>query len=311
MKKYILIPVFILLAFFRVNAEEVSIVVNGCKIIGTLEVPKADHPIDVALIISGSGPTDRNGNVQMIPAMNNNSLKMVSELLYKNDVASLRYDKRGIGASDKVNEAELTFDMYVNDAVEWAKLLKKDKRFSGVIIIGHSEGSLIGMIAAERIDIKKYVSLCGSGELISKTIIKQITDSKAPQEIINNCTVIMDSLKAGNLVKNVDPKLFNLFRPSIQPYMISWMKYDPCKEISKLTAPILIIGGTTDLQIDVKNAEALSKSNPKSKLKIIENMNHILKNVPTIERKANIQSYYVPDLALSEALSKTLIEFIK
>lgn len=310
MRKYNLILILIIVTIFRINAEEVSIVVNGSKLVGTLEVPKSDHPVDVALIIAGSGPTDGDGNNPLISGKNN-SLKMISELLLNNSIASLRYDKRGIGASDKVNESELTFDTYINDAVEWVKYLKNDKRFSKIIIIGHSEGSLIGMIAANRIEIGKYVSLCGPGEPINLTITKQLKDNNLPQELFNSCIAIMDSLKDGHLVKNIDPSLFMLFRPSVQPYLISWFKYDPCKEIAKLKISVLIIGGTTDIQVDVKNAELLSKANTNSRLKIIDNMNHVLKNVPTMDRTINAQSYGNPDLALSETLSSTLVEFIK
>ncbi|MGA7720370.1 MAG: alpha/beta hydrolase [Ignavibacteriaceae bacterium] len=294
----------------RLDANEVSIVVNGCKLAGTLKVPKSDHPVDVALIIAGSGPTDRDGNNSLIPGKNN-SLKMISELLYDNNIASLRYDKRDIGASDKVNESDLTFDTYVNDAVEWVKYLKNDKRFSKIFIIGHSEGALIGMVASERVNIGKYASLCGMGEPAYLTIKRQLKSTNYPKETLNRSTEIMDSLKNGYLVKNVGQELNMLFRPGIQPYMISWFKYDPCKEISKLIIPVLIVEGTTDLQISVRDAEMLSKANSGSKLKIIKNMNHVLKEVPTVEREANLKTYSNPDLPLSKEFSKALIEFLK
>jgi hypothetical protein len=75
--------------------------------------------------------------------------------------------------------------------------------------------------------------------------------------------------------------------------------------------PLLIIGGITDLQVDVKYAVMLSKANSNSKLYIIKNMNHILKDVSTIDGKVNFQSYSNPDLVLSEKLSKVLLKFIK
>jgi hypothetical protein len=290
--------------------NEVSIEVDGCRLVGTLKVPKSDKPVELVLIIAGSGPTDRDGNTPML-AGKNNSLKMISELLESNGIASLRFDKRGIGASDKVNESELTFDNYVNDAVEWIKFLRNDNRFSKIIIIGHSEGSLIGMIAANKTTIDKYISLCGAGEPIYNTILTQLKNNKTSQEIMNNCVEIIDSLKAGYMVKNIDPSLNMLFRPSVQPYIISWFKYDPCKEISKLTIPILVVGGTTDLQVDVNDAKLLSKAEPNAKLYIIENMNHILKDVPTTDRMENFKSYSNPDLPLSPLLSKALVEFIK
>ena len=143
MKLFLLAFAFSLLTLSWAQSKDVSIVVKGYELNGTLEVPKSKNPVDAVLIIAGSGPTDRNGNTAILPGKNN-SLEMLADTLYNNGIASLRYDKRGIGANKKVNESDLTFGMYVNDAVEWVKYLRKDKRFSKVIIAGHSEGSLCG-----------------------------------------------------------------------------------------------------------------------------------------------------------------------
>ena len=310
MKKLLLSISFLFFIAFIIKAQEVSIDVNGCTLKGSLEIPKANKPIDVVLIISGSGPTDRDGNSSVFPGKNN-SLKMLADSLFENGIASLRYDKRGVGASDKVKESDLTFDMYINDAVEWIKFLRKDKRFSKVIIAGLSEGSLIGMIAAERTDIDKFISLCGAGRPAYSLIEEQLKNNKVPNELLNESKAIIDSLKLGITVKKVNPSLISIFRPSVQPYMISWFKYDPVKEISKLSVPILVIEGTTDIQIDVKDAKLLAAANKKAKLDIIENMNHILKIVPTRDRMKNLQSYYNPNLPLSAKLCKSIIKFIK
>lgn len=308
MKKLLLIRLFLLFTLYATQASEVSMTVNGCKISGTLEIPKSDKPVDVVLIIAGSGPTDRDGN-NLITGKNN-SLKMLADLFYKNGIASLRYDKRGIGASDKVNESNLSFDMYVNDAIEWVKYLRKDKRFSKIIIVGHSEGSLVGMIVAQRIDVDKFISLCGAGKPAYELIEEQLRNNKVLQELLNNGKVIMDSLKQGFPVKNVNPSLAMLFRPSVQPYIMTWFKYDPAKEISKLTIPILVVGGTTDFQVGVKDAELLSDANQRSKLVIVENMNHILKEVSTSDRMINAQTYSNPELDLSPEFCRTIIEFL-
>ena len=310
MKKLLLSISFLFFIAFIIKAQEVSIDVNGCTLKGSLEIPKANKPIDVVLIISGSGPTDRDGNSSVFPGKNN-SLKMLADSLFENGIASLRYDKRGVGASDKVKETDLTFDMYINDAVEWVKFLRKDKRFSKVIIAGLSEGSLIGMMAAERTDIDKFISLCGAGRPAYSLIEEQLRNNKVPNQLLNECKAIIDSLKLGITVKKVNPSLISIFRPSVQPYMISWFKYDPVKEISKLSVPILVIEGTTDIQIDVKDAKLLAAANKKAKLDIIENMNHILKIVPTRDRMKNLQSYYNPNLPLSAKLCKSIIKFIK
>lgn len=290
--------------------EEVSIVVDSCKIKGTLEVPKSNNPIEVALIIAGSGPTDRDGNSKLLPGKNN-SLKLLADCLFKNGIASLRYDKRGIGESDKVKEEEMTFDQLVTDAVEWVHFLQKDKRFSKIFIIGHSEGSLIGMMAAERTNTDKFVSLCGTGQPAYSIIEEQLIGNNLPQELLKECRVIMDSLKHGQTVKNVNLALVALFRQSVQPYLISWFKYDPCVEISKLKIPILVVGGTTDIQVGIKDAELLSRANKESIVVTIANMNHILKEVLSKDINEQIQSYGNPELKLSNELERNILKFFK
>lgn len=273
---------------------------------GTLMYPSAPLPVPVALIIAGSGPTDRNGNN---PMMTNNSLKMLAEALANNGIASLRYDKRGIAASKNagVNESELRFEMYVDDAVKWVKLLKKDISFNKIVIIGHSEGSLIGMIAAQNPEVDQFISLEGAGQPADQIIREQLKSQ--PPVIMKQSVPILDELVKGNTVANVPPMLNTLFRTSVQPYMISWFKYDPQKEIAKLTKPVLIVQGTTDIQVSVDDATRLHDASPGSKLALIEGMNHILKNAEANKMK-NTLTYRQPDLPLNTELISQISSFI-
>lgn len=310
MKKVLLTIMFSLFIIFTLKAGEVSIKVKGGTLKGTLEVPQTGKTVDAVLIIAGSGPTDRNGNSRLLPGKNN-SLKMLADSLYANGIASLRYDKRGIGESSKVKETDVRFDMYINDAVQWIEFLRRDKHFSKIIIAGHSEGSLIGMIAAERAHADKFISLCGAGRPAYTVIQEQLKNSRLPEPLMKESNSILDSLRQGIKVSKVDRPLSGLFRPIVQPYLISWFKYDPAKEIAKLKIPVLIIEGTTDIQIDVKDAKRLAKANNTAELKIIKNMNHILKNVPTLDRRKNLKSYSSPDLPLPEELCRSIVKFIK
>ncbi|WP_291146261.1 alpha/beta hydrolase family protein [Flavobacterium sp. UBA7680] len=280
--------------------------INNDQIFGTLTVPDGVKKCPVALIIAGSGPTDRDGNNSM---MKNNSLKMLAEELAKNGIASLRFDKRGIGESKKsaVAESGLVFENYTEDVKSWINYLKQDKRFTQLTVIGHSEGSLIGMIASAKAN--KFVSIAGAGESADKLIKTQIA-SKSNKQIEDMTFPIIDSLKAGNKVNKVDPLLNSLFRASIQPYLISWFKYDPQTEIKKLTIPVLIIQGNNDLQVSVKDAENLSKAKANSELLIVDKMNHIMKIVDG-DQKANMESYNNETLPISETLIHKIVSFIK
>ncbi|OOV20065.1 alpha/beta hydrolase [Flavobacterium sp. LM4] len=314
MNKIILLLTVFILSF--VNAQDkkeitfkespIVLKINTDQLFGTLTTPDLTKKYPVALLISGSGPTDRNGNN---PMMKNNSLKMLAESLAKNGIASLRYDKRGIGESkaSAISEQTLVFENYTEDAKSWINLLKQDKRFSEVIVIGHSEGSLIGMIAGAKAN--KFISIAGPGES-ADILIKTQIGSKSNKQLNDLTFPIIDSLKSGNIVKKVDPMLNSLFRASIQPYLISWFKYNPQTEIKKLNVPILIVQGNKDLQVTVKDAELLSQASKNAELLIVENMNHVLKNIEG-DTQANMESYNNESLPVSEVMTNKIISFIK
>lgn len=314
MNKIILLLTVFILSFVKAQDKKeltfkespAVLKINTDQLYGTLTIPDVSKKCPVALIIAGSGPTDRNGNN---PMMKNNSLKLLAEALAKNGIASLRYDKRGIGESKAAaaSESGLVFENYTEDAKSWINFLKQDKRFSKLIVIGHSEGSLIGMIVGAKAD--KFVSIAGAGDSADKILKAQIS-SKGMKQIEDMTFPLIDSLKIGKTVKNVDPMLNSLFRPSIQPYLISWFKYNPQTEIKKLNVPILIIQGTKDLQVTVKDADNLSKANTNSELLIIDNMNHIMKVIEG-DQQANIKSYSNETLPISEILTSKIVSFIQ
>jgi pimeloyl-ACP methyl ester carboxylesterase len=273
-------------------------------IFGTLTTPKKFTNISVALIIAGSGPTDRDCNN---PMMKCDAYKKLAYGLAENNIASLRYDKRGIAESNAAgkSESDLRFDDYVNDAKEWIQLLKQDKRFSKVIVVGHSEGSLIGMIASTTAD--KFISIAGPGQSADKTIKEQL--STQPKEVQDLSYPIIDSLVKRKTVDNFNPMLNSIFRTSVQPYMISWFKYDPQIEIQKLSIPILILQGTNDIQVTVEDAKRLSKANPKSQLILVDKMNHIFRTVDG-DKQANLATYNNSSLPLADEFVKDMVNFV-
>ena len=277
----------------------------------TLLLPKEmDKAVPVVLILAGSGPTDRNGNSTMLPGKNN-SLQMLAEGLAGNGIASLRYDKRGVGESAKamVSEADLRFETYVDDAVAWCEQLRTDKRFSVVIIAGHSEGSLIGMLAAKRCSASGFVSIAGAGHTAANILRTQLA-GKLPPELATQSDEILKNLEAGKTTENPPAALAALYRTSVQPYLLSWFRYDPAKSIAGLTVPVLIVQGTTDLQVTVDDAKRLAAASPKAKLLIVEGMNHVLKEVPP-DREKQMASYSDPTLRLAPEFLAGVVEFVR
>jgi pimeloyl-ACP methyl ester carboxylesterase len=291
------------------SESEIVLKTSSGDIYGTLTVSNITKPSPIVLIIAGSGPTDRDCNSPM--GIQTNAYKMLAVDLAKNGISSLRFDKRGIGKSKQAmtTESELRFETYINDVVAWISLLKTDKQFSSIIILGHSEGSLIGMVAAEQTNVEGFISISGVGKSADKVLQEQLK-TKLPPQLVDESNKILDSLKIGKTVSNVNPNLVALYRPSVQPYLISWIKYDPAKEISKLKMPVLIIQGSTDLQVTVDDAKLLSASKPDSKLIIIDNMNHVLKESDT-DVQRNMATYRNPDLPLKTGLTEDIVNFIK
>ncbi len=242
---------------------------------GTLDLPSSAAPHPVVLIIAGSGPTDRDGNQAQIK---NDSLKLLGQGLAAKGFAVLRYDKRGVGesASAASKEEDLRFETYVADAVQWVSWLGQDARFSRVGIVGHSEGSLIGMLAAQQAKVDAFVSLAGIGRA-APALIREQLDSKLPPNLKAKHNEILAELIAGRTMTDVPKDLEMLYRPSLQPYLISWFKYDPAREIAALEIPVLVVQGTTDLQVSVDDAKWLAAAKKNSKLSLIDGMNHVLK----------------------------------
>lgn len=313
MKKYLML---LLLACATLTYSQVSVAVKSFNkeaiainplLNGSLYTPlKQSKKSTLVILIAGSGPTDRDGNQKTIT---NNSLKYLSEDLAENGIATFSYDKRIIAqmASGTVNEATLSFDDFIADAKDVFTYFKNQKKYNKIIIAGHSEGSLIGMIAADN-NADAFISLAGAGRTIDAVIAEQV-EKQAPflkEEVQKN----LEILKSGKTFELKNQMLASLFRASVQPYMISWIKYNPQDEIKKLKIPILLINGTKDLQVSVGDAELLKKSKPNAELVIIENMNHIFKEIEGDDNE-NMKSYNNPDLVVSEKLITTITLFIK
>lgn len=290
------------------NEEEVVLKSKPGNLYGTLNVPE-NFSSTIVLIISGSGPTDRDGN-SVGAVGKNNSLKYLAENLAKEGIPSLRFDKRGVGksASAIIQEQDLRFDTFIDDAIDWGFQILNDVRFKRLIIAGHSEGSLIGMVVAQELEATGYISLAGAGFPIDDVITEQVKGES--DELQEEVASIFVKLREGKTVDEVSPDLISIFRPSIQPYFISWIKYQPAKEITKLSMPILLINGTTDIQVSVENAQELYSAKPSSSLVIIEGMNHVFKKAPE-DRDKNMATYINPELENVPKLNETIVNFIK
>lgn len=295
----------------RVIDSPVFIPADSGFIHGSLCVSKHFNKETALLIISGSGPTDRDGNSTMIKGKND-ALKQLANTLAQSGFASIRYDKRGIGESKKAgpHEKDLRFDQYVDDAANWVEYLRSALNFKNIIVVGHSEGSLIGMLAAKQSNANGFISLCGAGRKAAD-IIKEQLSKQLPDSLRIEVNKDLDSLEQGHLVIRYPLPLFSLFRPSVQPYLISWFKEDPAKIIASLQIPMLIVQGKSDIQVSMKDAQVLHEANPKSTLLAIDQMTHVLKIVRDAKDISPTITYEYPDFPLSTKLVEGVLSFLK
>ncbi|MEN5045595.1 alpha/beta hydrolase [Pseudomonas koreensis] len=295
-------------AHATVLQRPISLDTGSGELFGSLLLPKSDNPVPVVLILAGSGPTDRDGNNP--DGGRNDSLKRLAWVLAKHNIASVRYDKRGVAASRPAtpDERNLSVEGYVDDAVAWSQKLKNDPRFGSLILLGHSEGALIATLAAPRAEAAALISLSGSARPVDQVIREQLARSLPPPLMLRS-NQILDSLKAGHTDADVPAPLQPIFRPSVQPYLISLFRQDPAKAFAQLKMPALIVQGSNDMQVGVGDAQALKAAKPDAELVVIEGMNHVMRIVPA-DVKRQLASYKDPNLPLAAELGGKLIEFI-
>lgn len=294
------------------SETEVSIQVTDGQLFGSLVIPNNIETSTIALFIAGSGPTDRNGN--NMSGLNTDAYKLLCYALAENGIASLRFDKWGSGKSISSNQKEIIakrdFESEINDAVAWIEYLQNDGRFNQLTVIGHSQGSLVGILAAKKVQtiVTKFISISGLGVPGNETLKEQL--GVQPKFVGEAANPILDSLANGLLVKKVPPFLQALFSPTLQPYLISWFKYNPAEELSTLAIPSVIIQGTNDIQVKAGEATILASKSPLAKVLIIENMNHVLRILESNDRSKNFATYAQPALPISTELVQKISDFL-
>ena len=314
--KALLCGVFMLLGL-TVSAQQREVVVE-CEwgnISATIDMPEEGGDTAV-LIVAGSGPTDRNGNSGA--GLNTYSYKMLGETLAHSGYAVMRYDKRGIGGSPIPAEdiPSLVFEDYIDDARACAKFLRTEG-FERVIVAGHSEGGLIALqlAAEEACCLDGVVLLCAPGYNMAEILNFQLSPQLVPayMGLMVKSTAIINSLKAGRMVaqEDIPAELMSLFHPTVQPFIISNMRYEPTELAAKCRVPMLIVSGGRDIQVSVSNGERLHGANPAAEHRMFENMTHVLKDADTSDRMMQVMSIYTnANLALTEALAPAIVEFI-
>jgi len=280
---------------------------------GTQLAPAAGAKAPVAVILPGSGPTDRDGDSPL--GVKGSIYRQLAEGLAAKGVTTVRIDKRGQFASggaaadgNRVFIADLAAD-----ANAWAADLKKRTGAPCVWLIGHSEGALVAEVAAQTgQDLCGLVLVSGAGEKFGDILRRQLKAGLPPGALLDQTLANVDALEAGRDVDaaNMPPGLQMLFAPQVQPFLKATFAYDPAQLLKAYKGPVLIVQGKTDLQIPPGSAERLKAAKPDATLVELEGVNHVLKSAPA-DRAGNLATYSDPALPLAPGIPEAIAGFIK
>ena len=282
----------------------------GLELGSTLTIPRAaTKPVPVVVLIAGSGPTDRNGNSVM--GIRPNSYAQLAWRLAERGIASLRYDKRVLAATrGTVDISKLTLEDFAADARAAAESLAKDSRFSRVLLLGHSEGSALALIAARGgPPVAGVISVSGLGRPLPIVLREQLARQFDSTTLVRYDTAMAQYLR-GETPKDVPPPLTVLFVPINLTFMRSLMAFDASAAVRAVRQPVLIVQGATDLQATVADAERLHSARPDAKLVVIPEVNHVLKHISDLTPAGQMATYNDPTIPIAPAVVTAIADWV-
>jgi pimeloyl-ACP methyl ester carboxylesterase len=280
---------------------------------GTMTEPAQSTRGPAVLLLAGSGPTDRDGNQTGLPT---DCYRLIAQGLAAAGIRSLRYDKRGVGGSRGLmagkHEEDIRLGVFVADAVVAARDFASQPTVSSVVLLGHSEGALVATLAAEKVPVAGIVLLAGVGRRADALMREQIQNSPVPDQVRTEALSILDTLSAGQRVEQVPRAFWALFRPSVQPYLLSWFAVDPAAALARLSIPALIVQGGRDIQIQRADFEALKNARPDAHAVLLPKANHVFKTAPAdlSDRPAQLRSYAASAVLVS-GLVPAIVDFVQ
>lgn len=244
-----------------------------------------------------------------------NSTRLLAEGLAADGVSSLRIDKRGmfgsVGAIADPNA--VTVADYVADTRAWIAVARERTGAPFVWLLGHSEGGLIALAAAREDGVCGLVLVAAPGRPLGEVLRDQFRANPANAPILADAERAIDRLEAGERVdvSAMHPALQAIFNPAVQGFLLSLFPLDPARLIADAPGPVLIVQGGRDIQVPAADAERLKAAAPVAELALFPDANHVLKDVASDDRAANLAAYADPALPLATGLAERIAAFVK
>ncbi|PTT84170.1 alpha/beta hydrolase [Pelomonas sp. HMWF004] len=266
------------------------------------------------LIIPGSGPTDRDGNNPL--GVKAAAYRLLAEALAQRGLSTVRIDKRGMFASAAAipDGNNVTINDYATDVHAWVNVIKAKTGAPCVWALGHSEGGLVALAAAQNPE-----GLCGlilvstAGRALGEVLRGQLRANPANAPLLADADSAISKLERGGHVdvSSMHPALQGLFAPAVQGFLISNMSLDPAALLKAYRGPVLIIQGDKDLQVGVEDAQRLGQANASAKVVVLPDVNHVLKAVSSSARSANLAAYADPGLPIAPGIADAIVDFVQ
>lgn len=266
------------------------------------------------LIVPGSGPTDRDGNNPL--GVKAATYRLLAEALAQRGVSTVRIDKRGMFASGGAipDANNVTISDYANDVHAWVNVIKGKTGAPCVWALGHSEGGLVALAAAQRPD-----GLCGlilvstPGRALGEVLRAQLRANPANAPLLADADSAISKLERGGHVEvsSMHPALQRLFAPAVQDFLISSMSLDPVALLKSYRGPVLLIQGDKDLQVSVEDAQRLGQANASARVVVLPDVNHVLKTISSGARSANLAAYADPSLPIAPGIVEAIADVIQ
>ncbi len=283
---------------------------RSAKLAGVLWLP-ATRPakVPVVIIIAGSGPVDRDGNSGGM--LRSDAYRQLAESLAKRGVATIRYDKRGVGASTMGGKLEdLGFDDFVSDAAALVSMARVNDKLGGVYLFGHSEGSLVALEVAATTKVDGIVSAAGGGRPLGELMREQLAPQLLPEDMREFDALVAQLKATGQLAEPKAASLQRLLRPSLAKFMRGMLLTDPKPLAASYKGKLTVVQGDNDVQVTVdKDARPLAAAHAGAKLVVLKDVGHMLKH--ETHKGIDQPSYRDPTLPIDGAVVEAVLSTVR